>query len=151
MKLYAAYGSNTNLVQMARRCPKAKVVGKGVLNNYKLTFRGTDNGVANIEECNGRSVPIVLWQITGTCEKALDIYEGFPRLYIKKDIEVETEEGTVSAMAYVMVKRYEKMPSIPNEHYFNIIARGYKENGLEKDVLERAYEECLQKHKSEEF
>lgn len=61
MKLYAAYGSNMNLAQMAKRCPQAKAAGTGMLNNYRLTFRGTNNGVANIEKCNGRSVPIVLW------------------------------------------------------------------------------------------
>jgi len=143
-KLYAAYGSNTNLGQMARRCPEAKVVGKGVLDNYRLTFRGKDNGVANIGACNGRSVPIVLWQITETCEKALDIYEGYPNFYVKKEIEVQTADGAVKAMAYVMAKRFEKMPAKPNEHYFNIIAKGYAENGLEQDVLETAYKECLQ-------
>lgn len=143
-KLYAAYGSNTNLKQMQKRCPKAKVVGKGVLNNYRLTFRGTNNGVANIEECNGRSVPVVMWRITEACEKALDVYEGFPRLYIKKNIEVETSESAVSAMVYLMAKEYEKMPARPNEHYLNIITEGFEEHGLAQDILKKAYEECLQ-------
>ena len=38
-KLYGAYGSNMSLDQMAHRCPNAKVVGTGSLENYKLTFR----------------------------------------------------------------------------------------------------------------
>ena len=48
--IYAAYGSNMNLRQMARRCHSAKVIGVGVLENYKLTFRGIQRGVANIEK-----------------------------------------------------------------------------------------------------
>ncbi len=143
-KLYAAYGSNTNRKQMQKRCPKAKVIGKGVLNKYRLTFRGPKNGVANIEEGNGGSVPVVMWRITEACEKALDVYEGFPRLYLKKDIEVETPEGTVSAMVYIMAGEYEKMPAKPHEYYLNIIAEGYEEHGLARDILKKAYEECLQ-------
>ena len=37
-KIYGAYGSNMNLEQMAHRCPKAKVIGSGILQDYKLTF-----------------------------------------------------------------------------------------------------------------
>jgi len=50
-KIYAAYGSNMNLKQMKKRCPKAKVIGKGELHDYKLTFRGKQTGVANVERC----------------------------------------------------------------------------------------------------
>ncbi len=39
-EIYAAYGSNMNLRQMALRCPSAEILGSGVLENYKLTFRG---------------------------------------------------------------------------------------------------------------
>ena len=35
-RLYTAYGSNLNLDQMAMRCPTAKLVGTGVIQNYEL-------------------------------------------------------------------------------------------------------------------
>lgn len=35
-KLYIAYGSNLNINQMKYRCPTAKLVGKGVVENYEL-------------------------------------------------------------------------------------------------------------------
>lgn len=85
-KIYGAYGSNMNLEQMAHRCPKAKVIGSGILKDYKLTFRGRYKGVANIQPCKGKEVPIVLWEITDECERALDIYEGYPSLYVKKKL-----------------------------------------------------------------
>ncbi|MEG0578694.1 MAG: gamma-glutamylcyclotransferase family protein, partial [Niameybacter sp.] len=34
-KIYAAYGSNTNLEQMSHRCPAAKVVGTGIVKDYR--------------------------------------------------------------------------------------------------------------------
>ncbi|UZQ49917.1 gamma-glutamylcyclotransferase family protein [Clostridium kluyveri] len=146
-KIYAAYGSNMNLKQMKRRCPKAKVIGTGEVRNYKLTFRGTSSGVANIEESSGGAVPIVLWEITKECEKALDIYEGYPKMYVKKDIEVVTKEGTVTAMAYVMAKEYEKLPAEPVRYYVDVIRQGYTDNKIPADVLMEAVDENIKELK----
>lgn len=142
-RLYGAYGSNMNLEQMKHRCPKAKVVGIGILENYKLTFRGRYKGVANIEPCKGRKVPIVLWKITEECENVLDIYEGYPSLYVKKEVEIITGDKVVKAMVYIMAKQYKDMPAPPTEYYFNVIARGYSDNGVDLKGLQIAYSECL--------
>ncbi|MEQ8154485.1 MAG: gamma-glutamylcyclotransferase family protein [Clostridiaceae bacterium] len=140
--IYAAYGSNMNLQQMKQRCPRAKVIGKGQLKNYRLTFRGVKYGVANIEEKHGYNVPIVLWEITNQCEKALDRYEGYPDLYIKKEIKVMMEDGTeVTAMAYVMTNIYGKLPAKPLERYINVIWEGYKDNGIPVNTLRTAISE----------
>ena len=140
-RLYAAYGSNTNIKQMKLRCPQARIVGTGELFNYRLTFRGINNGVANIEFAKGRRVPIVLWEITKDCERKLDRYEGYPGLYIKKDIEVEVNNETIKAMAYVMVKQYEASPASPMKYYVNTIIEGYKDNNLSLDILGEALAE----------
>lgn len=80
-RLYMAYGSNMNLEQMADRCRTAEVVGKGILKNYELLFRGARHGaVATVEPREGSSVPVVLWEIGAWDEVALDCYEGYPRL-----------------------------------------------------------------------
>jgi gamma-glutamylcyclotransferase (GGCT)/AIG2-like uncharacterized protein YtfP len=140
-KIYAAYGSNMNLEQMKYRCPNAKVIEKGEVINYKLTFRGRSKGVANIERSQGRTVPIVLWEITSECEKALDLYEGYPRLYVKRNIKVVTEDGVVTAMVYVMAKDYEKLPAEPSRHYLNIIWTGYVNNEIPLRTLREAVAE----------
>ncbi|CAB1253321.1 conserved hypothetical protein [Clostridiaceae bacterium BL-3] len=142
-KLYGAYGSNMNLKQMNCRCPKAKVVGNGTLEGYKLTFRGKYKGVANIEPCGDKSVPVVLWKITGDCERALDLYEGFPNLYIKKQIKVKLGHKSKGAMFYVMADEYADVPAAPTEYYFGVIARGYSDNKIDLKTLEIAYSECL--------
>ena len=140
-KIYAAYGSNMNIEQMKRRCPKAKVIGTGELRGYVLTFRGIGSGVANVECSPEAIVPIVLWTITKECEVALDRYEGFPMLYTKKMVDIANNNGEQKAMLYVMAKQYEKMPAMPNNHYFEIIRQGYQDNNLDTAPLIKALKE----------
>jgi len=143
-KIYAAYGSNMNIEQMSKRCPKAILLGTGKLKNYRLTFRGSGRGVANIEKQVGSSVSVVLWELTKECEKSLDIYEGYPRLYVKKEVEVMTAQvEKVNAMAYVMSKEYENMPAQPTKYYLDIIWNGYLKNKIPIRILREAIAENL--------
>ena len=60
-KLYVAYGSNMNKMQMGQRCPNAKALGKGILKGYTLEFRGRKgSGVATIIKDKNTSIPVVL-------------------------------------------------------------------------------------------
>ena len=116
-KLYFAYGSNINLDQMAHRCPAADVVGPVILEDYKLLFRGNyrGNGVATIKPHKGRKVYGLLWKLTPECEKTLDAYEGFPRLYEKQSVTVRDAFGQkFTVMAYVMTELC-KNPAPPSE------------------------------------
>ena len=140
-KFYAAYGSNMNISQMSNRCPKAKVVGNGKLVGYKLTFRGKNFGVANVEKVEIGEVPIVLWEITAEFEQALDRYEGYPNLYIKENVRISTTNEEVEALIYVMVAEYEAMSAIPHERYFEVIRQGYKDNNIDDDYLLKTKEE----------
>ena len=142
-KIYAVYGSNMNLEQMSVRCPEAKVIGTGVLEDYKLTFRGIYKGVANIEPCKGKEVPIVLWEITEDCEMALDMYEGYPRLYEKREVKVKIGNKVKKTMVYVMTEEYTNKPSLPTDYYYNVIAKGYQDNGLDLEPLKQALLESL--------
>ena len=143
IKLYGAYGSNMNLEQMRHRCPKAKIIGTGTLEGYKLTFRGRYKGVANIEPCKSKKVPIVLWKITEDCETALDLYEGYPNLYVKKEVQVKVKGKSKTVMVYIMAKQYTHMVAAPTEYYFNVISRGYSDNDIDLKPLQIAYSECL--------
>ena len=143
MKIYGAYGSNTNVGQMKMRCPGAMIIGVGKLKNYKLTFRGVHRGVANVEKNSKRSVPILLWEITDECEKALDIYEGYPSLYVKREVEVVTDDGVIKAMVYVMAKEYEKLPAQPPRIYLDTIWKGYIENKMPIVFLRQAVSENI--------
>lgn len=133
-KLYVAYGSNLNLNQMGKRCPDAKVVGIGLLKDYQLTFRR----VATIEKEEGAETPVGVWEITPSDERALDIYEGYPHLYRKETVKVELADKTVEAMVYIM---NEGEPALPYDGYFNTIAQGYEDVGLDPKYLEDALED----------
>ena len=76
MKLYVAYGSNLNKQQMRHRCPSAKPVYTGYLNNWELVYRGSKTGsYATIRRKKGDRVPVVVWGIQHSDERNLDIYE----------------------------------------------------------------------------
>ncbi len=138
-KLYIAYGSNLNLQQMAYRCPKAKPLGTAVIKDWMLTFRGwKGHGVLNIEPQAGKEVPVGIWEITPECEQALDRYEGYPRLYVKKDfmVKINGRGHARKAMAYIMVDGYEMhKPSAP---YWQTCMTGYSDFNLEATPLYEA-------------
>ena len=134
-RLYLAYGSNMNLAQMARRCPTAVVVGHTMLENWKLIF----NGVASVERSKGDGVPVVVWDIQPKDEVALDVYEGWPRLYRKEVRRLRLDGKLVNAMIYIMnnVRSY----SPPIDCYYNTILEGYVSAGFDTKILESAAEQ----------
>ncbi|UZW12584.1 gamma-glutamylcyclotransferase [Clostridium pasteurianum] len=138
-KLYIAYGSNMNLEQMAYRCPTAKVKGAGSIIGWNLVFRGNKgNAYATIEPDGNKEVPVVIWEIESSDEKALDRYEGYPRLYRKENIKAVLEGEEVEAMVYIMNgKSIEK----PSRRYYEIIRQGYIDNGIDVGVLDGFLEE----------
>lgn len=142
-RLYFAYGSNCNLEQMARRCPNARKVGAVTLPGYKLTFNGkhSGTGVASISRARGRTVYGLLWELTPACEKSLDRYEGFPRLYDKHTVTVRTDDGTEhEAMVYIMTAAY-KEPAMPSQGYYAGIRAGFIQNGIDPHTLQVALTE----------
>ena len=133
-KIYLAYGSNLNHQQMAERCPNANYLGNTVLKDWRLIFKS----VATIERELGKYVPVGVFQITDECEKALDIYEDYPQLYDKKELNVILDGNQVIAMTYIMVGKYGIAP--PSRKYFNVISEGYKNCDLNSDFLLEAQE-----------
>ena len=141
MKTYIAYGSNMNVEQMGWRCPDAEVIGTGELIGWKLTFRGNGRcGVANIEPEAGSSVPVVLWNISPRDERNLDVYEGFPHLYIKEYVDVPYKGRKVKGMAYIMTGGHRI--SGPNGSYLSTIAEGYDHFGIDASNLLKIAVEC---------
>lgn len=133
-KLYIAYGSNLNTIQMKYRCPNASIYCKGMLNDWKLAYRGFNRGAyATVIESLGYHVPVVIWLITNADEKALDRYEGYPNFYYKMNIDVLTDNGIVNAMAYIMNDLAET--GVPSVEYIRTIQNGYISNQLDLKYL----------------
>ena len=143
-KLYVAYGSNLNLKQMAHRCPSATILGTGLLNNWELVYRGSmNNSYATIKRKSGSVVPVLLWNIDSEDEKKLDIYEGYPLHYFKKNVMVNVGGIRKKAMVYIMDLC--QLPGKPSTTYINSIRQGYIDNNLNIKI----FEESLQKNSIE--
>lgn len=131
--LYFAYGSNMERVQMKRLCPKARFVAAAVLPDHELVFSGSSRmwggGIANIRDVPGKKVEGVVWEISEAERKVLDEYEGYPDLYVSKEVQVLATSGKVlTAFAYVMANPSREMP--PSKPYKRLLISGAEEHGL---------------------
>ncbi len=136
-KLYIAYGSNLNLAQMAARCPSARVYAKGVLNNWELVYRGAmTNSHATIIRKTGSIVPVLVWEIQPRDEYRLDIYEGYPHYYFKKDIMVNIDGRKKKTMVYIMDEH--RLPGRPSATYVETIRQGYVDNDMDITIFEKS-------------
>lgn len=151
-RLYFAYGSNLHLEQMARRCPDSVKVAPAVLHNYRLTFRGNYRGVgvADVVPCVGGQVVGGLYRISLRDLANLDRYEGFPTLYRRYKVKVETEDGEVEAFCYRMLPHFKPAP--PADYYLGVIVEGYANWGFDPrpliDSVESVYEELRGRSRS---
>lgn len=142
-KYYIAYGSNLSVEQMARRCPDAEIVGTTVLAGWRLLFKGC----ATIEPNGDRNTPVLIWRISTRDEERLDVYEGWPDLYFKKDLEVEVtpfgggEPQTLTAMVYIMDKRH--ICHAPSRFYYEVLDEGYRRFGFDRSLLRQALEDSV--------
>ncbi|KAK0671378.1 hypothetical protein QBC41DRAFT_245529, partial [Cercophora samala] len=100
-KLYFGYGSNLWLDQMSHRCPSSPHLGLGRLKGHKwfINSRGYANIARSPSPSPSRSEAEEVWglvyQLTPEDEATLDINEGVPYAYEKREITVEFwEKGT---------------------------------------------------------
>ena len=137
-KYYIAYGSNLNKEQMALRCPGAKVMCTGIIENYKLVYRGSKTGAyATIIPCKGEHVPVAVWKINKDHDRALDIYEGFPTFYYKKNIKVLYDGHLyINGMVYIMFD--EAKVGRPSMRYLETCSKGYLDCGLDMMKFEES-------------
>ena len=143
-RYYISYGSNLSVEQMAHRCPDAKVVGMAAIQDWKLVFRVH----ANIEPCEGRVVPVLIWEISGRDENNLDLYEGYPSYYYKQDMAVTMTDldgknpQEITAMVYLMNDGHPIRT--PMKGYYDTLEEGYTRFGFNTHLLELAFEEAME-------
>lgn len=142
-RLYIAYGSNLNLEQMEHRCPTAEVVGKAVLQNWRLRFRGDyQSAVATIERGKGFRVPVLVWRLQPKDELALDHYEGFPFFYRKETLQITVNQCRAYAMVYIMNETRHPYGT-PSSGYLATIREGYENAGFDIQILDNAAKEMV--------
>ena len=129
--LYFAFGSNLNQKQMKRRCKDSKYIGCYSLKNYKLVFRNyfLGGGVADIQKDKNSTVLGAIYKISKKDEKELDVYEDYPKTYIKKYFKILGKK----VMFYYMPKKTKHVP--PSKRYLNLIIQGYKDCGYKNNYI----------------
>ncbi len=142
-KYYLAYGSNLNIRQMRFRCPTALVVGKGVIKDYRLLFKGSKTGsYLTIEKAKGYEVPVAVWKVDEACEQALDRYEGYPTFYYKKEVEIDyttiKSKQPHHSKAFVYIMHEERELGIPTRGYVEVCLEGYRTFGFNSILIEEA-------------
>ena len=144
-RLYIAYGSNLNVLQMKMRCPGARVIGTAMLKGYELLFKGSKTGsYLTIEPKKDSEVPVAVWEVSEWNEKSLDRYEGYPVFYYKQEnikLTCESKNGrprVVYGFAYIMHESHEL--GIPSDRYVNVCLDGYESFGFDRKYLRAAYE-----------
>ena len=129
---YFAYGMNTNLDQMARRCPGAVSLGPAWIDNYEFVFRTH----ADIAKSPGNICHGVLWDITPEHLLALDALEGYPYYYTRFRVRVNLGDHFVYALTYQM--NDQSYLQEPGAGYLEIVTEGYRQNSVPTNQIDRA-------------
>lgn len=147
MRYYLAYGSNLNKVQMQMRCPTAKVVGVGIIKGYELLFKGSKTGAyLTIEKKSSGKVPVGIWKVNEEDERRLDLYEGYPRFYYKKDVEIKNDKGKV-IKAFIYIMHEDREYGVPSDFYVATCVEGYRDFNFDVRYLKNAIKRTLKSKK----
>lgn len=120
---------------MSYRCPGATVAFTGYLINWKLLYRGSRTGsYATVKRRKGSKVPVAVWNIDSKNEKALDLYEGYPRFYKKRNVFVQLKDRTrKKAMIYLLPDS--ATVGKPSDYYVRTVLQGYVDMGFDTEYL----------------
>ena len=143
--LYFAYGSNLEPAQMAARCPGHHVIGRAVLPDHRLNFRGYGRdwagAEATIEPSLGARVYGVVFAITAVHYASLDAYEGYDgpgaasNLYDRIVVQVEMEDGSTVAVETYAMRPGREPAGAPSARYRDAILAGMRHHGLSAEAI----------------
>ncbi len=127
---YFAYGSNMDKTQMKERCPGSVLLGKAVLDGYKIAFTifspKRNCGCADIVEAAREEVWGLLYEVSASDLKSLDKAENHPYKYKRFRINVTDGSGVIhSSETYKVVKREGKFLK-PSKHYLRLMQEAAK-------------------------
>lgn len=138
--LYFAYASNMNFVQMKRWCPASRFLKAVFLEGHRFVYDGYsvtwDGAVGNMVGSDTERVWGALYEITEKDRLALDAFEGYPRTYDRKEVDVKDVDGGVHrAMTYARAGR---AVGKPHPDYERVVLDGAKDCRLPEDYVEKS-------------
>ena len=134
-----AYASNMNPAQMKRWCPASRFLKTVFLEGYRFVYDGFsvtwDGAVGNMVRGETERVWGALFEITEKDRMSLDAFEGYPRTYDRKNVEVKDTEGNVyRAMTYARAGR---AVGKPHPDYEKVVLDGAKDSRLPEEYADR--------------
>ena len=128
-KYYIAYGIDICEEQMKRKCPDAELIGKAMLKNYALEFKG----VASVVPQKDMQVPVLIWKISEADEIRLDICKGiYEGIYQKKTCSIELDDRIIFGIIYT---NHSSQVSLPKISYIQKMIHGYEQNGMDVNYI----------------
>ena len=127
--LYFSYGMNTNVSEMAYRCPGAVSLGHARLVDHVFRFAYH----ADVEACEGSYVDGVLWEINETQLQSLDQLEGYPNYYDRSALTVMHHGRACQALTYRMQSGHPDVA--PSDRYFDLVLEGYQAHNVPTEQL----------------
>lgn len=133
--IYFSYGSNMSIKRLEERVGKVKNLGKATLKGYTLCFnkKGRDGtGKANIVSKSQTQTEGVVFELSHRQLLKLDPFEGAPRHYERKYVQLLNDKGEqIEAITYVAKPQWTvKKPLQPSKEYLNHILQGARENQI---------------------
>ncbi len=137
---YFAYASNMNFIQMKRRCPGSRFLKTVFLQGWRFVYDGYsvtwDGAVGNMVRAESERVWGALFEITEKDRLSLDAFEGYPRTYDRKDVEVRDLQGNVyRAMTFARAGR---AVGKPQPDYEKVVLDGAKDCRLPEDYVDKS-------------
>jgi gamma-glutamylcyclotransferase (GGCT)/AIG2-like uncharacterized protein YtfP len=137
--LYFAYASNMNFIQMKRWCPGSRFLKTVFLERQRFVYDGYsvtwDGSVGNLVGADREHVWGALFEITQKDQLSLDAFEGYPRTYDRKEVDVKDTEGNVyRAMTYARAGR---AAGKPHPDYEKVVLDGAKDCHLPEEYVNR--------------
>jgi len=140
--LYFSYGHNTNIGEMLKRIPEAKLLGRASVYGYKFSLEH----FSNIQPDKNSSIEGVLYSIPKNVVQKLDFLEDHRTHYKHITLSVNYGGKIVKAYAYQMFTNYHDK-KLPTRKYINFIAQGYRQNKIPMSQLINAVKERLDREK----
>lgn len=140
---YFGYGSNINLVSLKAKGVEPLSSSRGVLKGWRLRFNVPhwfrhEGGVGNIEPSPNAhdAVEGIVHTIMDDHLALLDAVESYGVGYDRKEVEVQTENGVVTALTYTGLPPLDDN-CLPTQRYLNIIIKGAEAAGLSEPYIEK--------------
>jgi len=130
--LYLGYGSNLHMEQMQARCPDSKPFLAVKLEGWQLEF----SGVLTIERHKGSHVEAALYECSAADERALDRYEGYPRMYDKVWTKMLVGGKERSVFFYTLNQPYNI--TAPGAYYERVCRKGFENWQLDMAMYDEA-------------